>query len=327
MTMLQTVLTEKLKVEYPIMLAGMGGVSYAEVVAAVSNAGGYGTIGAAGMGIEIMVDEMKKVRDLTDKPFGVDMLTAGTSNLEDYVEKIIEGGASSFVAGLGVPANVVEMCHEAGLLVISMCGKVKHAKMAEDAGCDIIVAQGTEAGGHTGQVAGVALWPQVVDAVSIPVVAAGGIFDGRALVAAFAFGCTGIWVGTRFIASTEAHAHQNYKDMLIEATEADTIISRCWTGKTLRAVRNEEADAWEKKKEEIKPFPIQAMTMHQGGKLKFSQPNPEGEPDKTTNCFPAGQGTGAINDVKPCKEIVDQMVEQAEAILKNGVVPKKPAAV
>lgn len=322
--MLNTVLTDMLGVKYPIMLAGMGGVSYAEVVAAVSNAGGYGVIGAAGMGLEVMADEIKRVRDLTDKPFGVDMLTAGTVNLEAYVEKIIKGGASSFVAALGVPAKVIDMCHEAGLLVVSMAGKVKHAQMAEQAGCDLVVAQGTEAGGHTGTVAGFPLMPQMVDAVKIPVVGAGGIVDGRGLVAAMALGCVGVWVGTRFIASVEARAHENYKNKIIASTEADTVISRCWTGKTLRAIRNRTTEEWEKRQNELKPFPIQAMVMHQNGLMRFSEAgNKEVVPDPDANCFPAGQGCGAITDIKTCKEIIDGMVAQAEAILKAGVMPTR----
>ncbi len=322
--MISTILNEMLGCKYPIMLAGMGGVSYGEIAAAVSEAGGYGVIGAAGMDNDTMVAQMKKVRELTDKPFGVDLLTAMPGNMEKQVELIIENGASTFVAALGVPRKVIEMCHQAGLLVISMAGKVSHAVQAEDAGCDIVVAQGTEAGGHTGQVAGMALMPQIVDAVKIPVVGAGSIFDGRGLVAALAFGCVGVWVGTRFIASVEAHAANSYKKKILESSEADTVISRCWTGKTLRAIRNETTDEWEKRKSELKPFPIQAMIMHQAGVMKFTDPRDTGEePDPNKNCFPAGQGCGAIKEIKTCKEIIDDIMEEAEAILGAGVVPSR----
>lgn len=320
--MLKTVLTEMLGCKYPIMLAGMGGVSWAELVAAVSEAGGYGVMGAAGMGEEVMSEQIAEVRRLTKKPFGVDMLTAGPVNLESYIKRIIDGGASSFVAALGVPTKVVDMCHEAGLLVISMAGKVKHAVDAEKAGCDIIVAQGTEAGGHTGTVAGFPLMPTIVDAVKIPVVGAGGIFDGRGMVAAMALGCVGVWVGTRFIASVEAHAHDVYKNKIVESGEGDTVISRCWTGKTLRAIRNETTDEWDKRVKDLKPFPVQAMEMYRSGLMRFTDQSGEA-PDKDRNCFPAGQGCGGIHEIKTCKQIIDDMVSQAESIIKAGVVPQK----
>ena len=205
---MRTRLTELLKIDHPVMLAGMGGVSYHQVVAAVSEAGGFGCLGASTMGHEEMVGEIEKVRGLTGKPFGVDLLTAAPQDLQAKVQDIIDGGASVFVAGLGIPAEVVAQCHEQDVLVINMCGKVSHAVRAVEAGCDVVVAQGTEAGGHTGQVATMALVPQVVDAVGaqVPVVAAGGLFDGRGLAAALSLGADGIWVGTRFIATPEAMA-------------------------------------------------------------------------------------------------------------------------
>src|SRR5690606_8167274 len=184
-TMIRTRLTHLLECEHPVMLAGMGGVSYAALVAAVSDAGGFGTLGAAPMGLDRLRDEMAEVRRRTDKPFGVDLLTALPGGMEAQVEAIITGGASVFVAGLGVPREVVDQCHRAGILVMSMCGKGRHAVAAVEAGCDVVIAQGTEAGGHTGTVATMPLVPQIVDAVGdrVPVVAAGGIFDGRGLAA------------------------------------------------------------------------------------------------------------------------------------------------
>ena len=203
---MRTRLTDVLQIEHPVMLAGMGGVSYHQLVAAVTEAGGFGCMGASAMGHGQMIEEIAKVRELTDKPFGVDLLTAAPQDMEAKVEDIIDGGATVFVAGLGVPRDVIELCHQRNVLVVNMCGKVRHAIAAVEAGCDIVVAQGTEAGGHTGQVATMALVPQVVDAVGdrVPVVAAGGIFDGRGLAAALALGADGIWVGTRFIATPEA---------------------------------------------------------------------------------------------------------------------------
>src|ERR1700722_7974553 len=237
---MRTRLTDLLGVEHPVMLAGMGGVSYSALAAAVSNAGGYGCLGASTMSSAQLAQEIAATRSLTSKPFGVDLLTAFPDSLTPNVELLIEGGASTFVAGLGVPRHVIDLCHDHGVLVVSMCGKVDHARRALEAGCDIVVAQGTEAGGHTGLVATMPLVPQIVDAVGadIPVVAAGGIFDGRGLAAALALGADGVWVGTRFIATPEARSVAGYKDALIRTREDGTTISRAYSGKTMRVVRN-----------------------------------------------------------------------------------------
>ena len=165
---IHTPLCDMLGIQYPIMLAGMGGVSYAELAAAVSNAGGFGTLGMAGRSHEEIKAEIKKVRDLTDKPFGVDLLAAVPESLERTADIIIEGGAAAFISGLGVPPpHLVKKFHDAGLKVMNVNGAVKHAKSAEAGGLDAVVAQGTEAGGHTGRIAGMALIPQIVDAVKI----------------------------------------------------------------------------------------------------------------------------------------------------------------
>src|SRR5262245_47488088 len=166
---LRTPICDLFDIDVPIFLAGMGQVAYAEVCAAVSEAGGFGTLGMVGAPPDRIRDEMREVRKLTDKPFGVDLLAALPEQIMAAIDVIIEEGAAAFIAGLGVPTPIVDRCHKAGVKVMSMCGKVQHALRAEEAGCDVVVAQGTEAGGHTGQVAGMALIPQTVDAVKIPV--------------------------------------------------------------------------------------------------------------------------------------------------------------
>ena len=232
---MHTRLTEMLGVEHPVMLAGMGGVSYHAVVAAVSDAGGFGTLGAATMSSEQLDSEMATVRAATDKPFGVDLLAALPERMLDDAQKVVTGGASLFVAGLGVPRDVIKILHDGNVLVASMCGKVRHAIAAVEAGCDFVIAQGTEAGGHTGTVATMPLVPQIVDTVGdrVPVVAAGGIFDGRGLAAAITLGADGVWIGTRFIATPEARTVRGYKDALLRTPEDGTVISRGFTGKTL----------------------------------------------------------------------------------------------
>jgi enoyl-[acyl-carrier protein] reductase II len=322
---MRTRLTELLGIEHPVMLAGMGGVSYSALVSAVSEAGGFGCLGASTMQPEQMVEEIRAVRAATSKPFGVDLLTAA-GDLLPQVRMLIDEGAKVFVAGLGVPRDVVELCHRHGVIVVNMCGKVRHALAAVEAGCDIVVAQGTEAGGHTGQVATLPLVPQVVDAVGdrVPVVAAGGIFDGRGLAAALALGADGVWVGTRFIATPEARAVTGYKDTLLSIAEDGTVVSRAYTGKTCRVVRNTYTQYFEEHPDELQPFPAQVGRAAKDGNFHLGWDesfvaNPGGE------FFPAGQGAGAIHDVVPAADLVRQFVTEAEAAMARLAQVRAPA--
>src|SRR5687767_12302659 len=313
---MRTRLTDVLQIEHPVMLAGMGGVSYSRLVAAVSEAGGFGCLGASTMGAETMVEEMRAVRALTDRPFGVDLLTAMPGDLPGQVQQIIDNGASVFVAGLGVPRDVVDQCHRHGLVVINMCGKVRHAIAAVEAGCDIVVAQGTEAGGHTGQVATFPLVPQIVDAVGdrVPVVAAGGIFDGRGLAAALSLGADGVWVGTRFIATPEARAVVGYKDTLVRLHEDETVVSRAYTGKTCRVVRTPYTQYFEEHPDELQPFPAQAGRAMSDGVFHLGA-DETATVDTEREFMPAGQGVGAIDSLVPAADLVHQFVEDAERAL------------
>ncbi|MGK2956934.1 MAG: NAD(P)H-dependent flavin oxidoreductase [Acidimicrobiales bacterium] len=314
---MRTRLTEILGIEHPIMLAGMGGVSYSKLVAAVSEAGGFGCMGASTMPLDEMVQEMKAVQAATSKPYGVDLLTAMPGSMIAQVEQIIAHGSKVFAAGLGVPREVVELCHEHDVVVVNICGKVQHAIKAVEAGCDVVVAQGTEAGGHTGTVAGMALIPQVVDAVGdkVPVVAAGSVFDGRGLAAALAFGADGVWVGTRFIATPEARAVPGYKEALINTGEDGTVITKAYTGKTLRAVRNEYNVWWESHADELQAFPMQVMRSMQDGAMHLGADENTQDVDPNKECYPAGQGTGGIHDLVPAGELVLRMVAEAEQAL------------
>ena len=311
---LRTPLCDQLGIEVPILLAGMGGVAYAEVCAAVSEAGGFGTLGMASEGPDGIRREMRRVRELTQKPFGVDLLAALPDAMMKAIDVIIAEGAKAFIAGLGVPRPVIQKCHEAGLVVMSMCGKVSHAVAAEQAGCDIVVAQGTEAGGHTGQVAGMALIPQVVDAVSIPVVAAGSIVDGRGLAAALAFGAQGAWMGTRFIASHEARAAEGYKKAITHARDEDTVVTRCYSGKPMRVLRNAYVQDWERRPDEIKKFPEQMGISAREDVLALLR-GPDSEVDASRDCMPSGQGAGGIHEVLSCREIVARTMAQAESVI------------
>ena len=315
---MQTRLTDLLDIEHPVMLAGMGGVSYNKLVTAVSEAGGFGTIGAGAMSPEEMVDEVKLVKDATDKPFGVDLLTAMPGDLEAQVQMIIDGGATMFVAALGVPNEVIDQCHDAGVLVANMCGKVNHAVRAVEAGCDLIIAQGTEAGGHTGKVATMPLVPQIVDAVGdrVPVAAAGGIFDGRGLAAALALGADGVWIGTRFIATPEAHSVTGYKNRLLGAKEDETVVSRAYSGKTMRVVRGKYTDAWENDRaDELQLFPMQMVTSIGDGALHMGGGEDTVDVDPEIECYPAGQGVGAIDSLEPAGDVLRRIVAEAESVL------------
>jgi enoyl-[acyl-carrier protein] reductase II len=317
----RTRLTELLGIEYPVMLAGMGGVSYAALAAAVSEAGGFGCLGASTMGPARMVEEMAAVREATEKPFGVDLLTAMPGDLVSQVELVIEGGASVFVAGLGVPSAVVDLCHRHGVLVVSMCGKVTHAQRAVDAGCDLVVAQGTEAGGHTGRVATLPLVPLVVDAVGdrVPVVAAGGIFDGRGLAAALALGADGAWIGTRFIATHEARGAPGYKEALLKASEDATTISRAYSGKTMRVIRNDYTDYFDAHPGELLPFPDQLRRSWSDGAMHLGADERDSSGiDPSRECYPAGQGVGGIGELVGAGELVVRLVEEAERALRRA---------
>ena len=289
--MLRTPLCDLLGVDKPIMLAGMGGVSYADLCAAVSNAGGYGVLGMAGRGPGEIKAQMAEVRRLTDKPFGVDLLAASPDSLTASVEVIIDGGASSFVAGLGVPMPILERLHQAGLKVMVVCGAVKHAVKAEQAGCDAVICQGSEGGGHTGLVGTMPLVAQAVEAVRIPVVAAGGLYDGRGLAAALALGAQGVWMGTRFIASTEAHAGQMYRQAVVEARDDGTVRTRCYSGKPMRVKANPYVEDWERRPQEIQPFPQQAILSHHTGVMGGIGGQIDGL-DADRSCFAMGQSAG-----------------------------------
>jgi enoyl-[acyl-carrier protein] reductase II len=257
------------------------------------------------------------VRELTDKPYGVDLLTAAPGDMEAKVRAVIAHGASVFVAGLGVPRDVVDLCHRHGVIVVNMCGKVRHAIAAVEAGCDIVVAQGTEAGGHTGQVATFPLVPQIVDAVGdrVPVVAAGGIVDGRGLAAALALGADGIWVGTRFIATPEARAVAGYKERILDAHEDDTIVTRAYTGKTCRVLRTSYATEFEQSGAQPLPFPGQVIkTWEEGVNHLGGDETTEGV-DPDLEFMPAGQGIGAIDELVPAGELVRRFVADGEATL------------
>ncbi len=291
----------------------MGGVSMHKLTAAVSNAGGLGILGGATLDAEGLRREIQKTRELTDKPFAVDLLAPIPDLIRPQIQVLFEEKIKIFVAGLAVPREFIAEMHERGMLVIVMTGKVQHAVKAEREGADIVAAQGTEAGGHTGEVGTLALVPQTVDAVKIPVIAAGGIADGRGLVAALALGAQGVILGTRFIATPEAQASPPYQEAIVRAGESDTVRTRCYTGKPARTIRNPYNESWEHRRHEIQPFPMQVGVSVQNGVMDYMGVANGADPEKSF--MPAGQGVGLIREMKPAAQVVEEILSEARDVL------------
>jgi NAD(P)H-dependent flavin oxidoreductase YrpB (nitropropane dioxygenase family) len=365
---LRTVLCDMLGIEYPILLAGMGppvgrdtmGVAGPELVAAVSNAGGLGVLGGAGFTPDFLEKHIKRIKELTDRPFGVDILLPNRSTglldqlphdprslvpvesrdavdalrrrfelpevradladrhavlradflAQDQVDVIVGMEVSVLAVGLGDPAPYVKQVHAAGAKVIGLVGNVKTARRVAAGGADLIVAQGHEAGGHTGYIGTMALVPQVVDAVGpVPVVAAGGIGDGRGIAASLAMGAVGVWCGTAFIATDEAHLDLARKMRIVEAAAEDTRVTRLFTGKTMRNITNPLIEAWENSG--IKPMGFGAHDWLVADLVEAAEAS--GRTELLMNA--AGQISGMTTRVRPAKEVFNDMVAQAVEVL------------
>ena len=321
---LHTPICDYFGIEYPIFLAGMGGVSASAVTAAVSNAGGLGIIGGATMDVEMLRDEIKKTKELTDKPFAVDLLAPIPDMIRQHMEVVFEEDIRIFVAGLAVPAEFIEEMHKRDMKVVVMCGKVRHAEKSAAAGADVVVAQGTEAGGHTGEIGGIALIPQMVEAMDIPVLAAGGMANGKGLVAALALGAQGAIFGTRFIATPEAQAAMGYRKAIVSAKDDSTVRSRSYTGKPARAIRTQRTDEWEAKADEIQAFPMQAGVSAREGVMDYMGRGDHFDPNRTF--MPAGQGAGLIHEMKPAAEVFADIVREAEETIRDLTKLLTPAS-
>jgi enoyl-[acyl-carrier protein] reductase II len=311
--MIRTAICDQLGIDYPIILAGMGGVSMHRLVAAVSNAGGLGVIGAATLDAEGLRREIRKTRELTDKVFAVDLLAPIPDMIRPQMQVVFEERIEIFVAGLAVPKDFIAEMHDRGMKVIVMTGKVQHAVKAAQEGADMVAAQGTEAGGHTGEIGTLALVPQTVDAVKIPVLAAGGIADGRGVVAALALGAKGVIIGTRFIATPEAQASPAYREAIVRSGCADTVRTRCYTGKPARTIRNPYNESWERRRDEIQPFPMQVGVSVQQGVMDYMGVGRGADPERTF--MPAGQGMGLIQEIKPAAEVLRDILREADEVL------------
>ncbi len=330
---LKTPICERLGIEFPVFQAGMGWVARGELAAAVSEAGGMGVIGAgSNMSPDELRDEIRLVRSLTDKPFGVDILFATvrasgsevvkyTDAVQEMVQVVFDENVPVLISGLGSPKGVVPEAHDRGIFVMSVIGAVRHAIKAVGDGVDAVIASGCDGGGHVGQIGTAALIPAVVDAVDVPVLAGGGLADGRGLTAAFAFGAQGIWMGTRFIATIEALAHENYKRKIVEIDSAGTIVTRAHSGKPCRLIRNNFTASWEGREHEIEPYPLQALHVgHAASELGRRQGNAD------HGVLPTGQSAGLIDEIKSAKEVVlDVVAEAAQALERLAQLSHSPA--
>lgn len=332
---LHTPLCDLLGIELPILQAGMGYVARGELCASVSEAGGLGVIGGASLSARGLREEIRKVRDCTDRPFGVDLLFATigraadddvsvrfTNEVQAQIDVVFEERVPVLASGLGDPGPVVPQAHELGMKVLALVGNVKNAVRVARSGVDVVVAQGYDGGGHTGRIGTLALLPAVIDAVEVPVVAAGGIADGRGLAAALAIGAIGVWMGTRFVASAEAYSHAAYKQRIVEIEDEGTIRTRCFSGKPCRVIKNDTTQAWEDPElaSTIERFPRQFGVIAKWlGEDPYIAGRRQGKTD--IGALAAGQSAALIHEVLPAGEIVRRIAAEAEAALAR-LVPR-----
>lgn len=305
---MKTRLTELLGIQYPIIQGGMAWVAEYHLAAAVSNAGGIGLIGAASAPPEVVREQVRKCKELTDKPFGVNVMLLNP-NADEVAKIVVEEGVPVVTTGAGNPGKFMTLWKEAGVKVIPVVASVAMAKMMERAGADAVVAEGMESGGHIGSITTMALVPQVVDAVSIPVVAAGGIGDGRGLAAAMMLGAEGVQMGTRFVAAKESIVHPNYKERLIKASDIDSEVTGMSTGHPVRSLRNKMTKEYLRLEKEGADFmELEKLTL---GSLR----NAVIDGDVVNGTVMAGQIAGMVKQEQSCNEMIQEIMEQAERLL------------
>ncbi len=307
---MKTEITELLGIQYPILQGGMAWVAEYHLAAAVSDAGGFGIIGAASAPPEIVREQIRKVKELTDKPFGVNVMLMNP-NAPEVAKVVVEEGVKAVTTGAGNPAAFMKMWKEAGIKVIPVVASVAMARMMEKAGADAVVAEGTESGGHIGSATTMTLVPQVADAVKIPVIAAGGIGDGRGIAAAMMLGAKGVQLGTRFIVAKESIVHANYKERVIKAKDIDSEVTGRSTGHPIRVLRNKMTREYLKMEEEgVSLEELELLTL---GSLRKAVI----EGDVVNGSLMAGQIAGMIKKEQTCKEMMEEMMQEAEELINK----------
>ena len=310
--MIKTPLCELIGIEYPIFQGGMAWVADADLAAAVSNAGGLGIIGAGSQPPELLRKQIQTAKSLTDKPFGVNLMLM--SQFTDEVAQVIAEEKVAVVAtGAGNPSKYMSAWVDAGIKVIPVVPSVSIAKMVERAGATAVVAEGGESGGHVGDLTTMALVPQVVDAVSIPVIAAGGIADGRGIAAAFMLGAIGVQVGTRFLVANECNIHQVYKDKIIKANDIATIATGKRLGHPVRSLKTRFSRAFAAK-EYDSSFSNEDLEAFGAGALRLAVV----EGDAENGCFMSGQIAGLVKKEQSASDIIKEMFSEAESILSGA---------
>lgn len=305
---MNTRVTQMLGIEYPVIQGGMAWVAEHHLAAAVSNAGGLGLIGAASAPAEIVREEIRKAKELTDKPFGVNVMLMNP-NAEEVAKVVIEEGVKVVTTGAGNPAKFMPMWKEAGVKVIPVVASVAMAKLMERGGADAVVAEGMESGGHVGSTTTMALVPQVVDAVDIPVIAAGGIGDGRGYAAAMMLGASAVQMGTRFVLADESIVHDNYKEKLIKSKDIDSEVTGLSTGHPIRVIRNKMTREYLKKEQE--GASLEELEMLTLGSLRKAVI----DGDVVYGSVMAGQIAGMLKKKESCAEIIQDVVRTGEALL------------
>lgn len=307
---MKTRITELLGIEHPIIQGGMAWVAEHNLAAAVSAAGGLGLIGGANAPAEVVRDEIRKAKALTDKPIGVNVMLL-SPHAEEVAKVVVEEGIKIVTTGAGNPEKYMEMWKNAGIKVIPVVASVALAKRMERYGADAVVAEGSESGGHIGEQTTMTLVPQVADAVTIPVIAAGGIGDGRGIAAAFMLGAEAVQIGTRFVVSKESIVHENYKQRIIKAKDIDTAVTGRSHGHPVRCLRNQMTREYVKLEQEGKGFEeLEYLTL---GTLRTAVL----EGDIVNGTVMAGQIAGMISKEQTCKEMIDEMIGQAEKLLNR----------
>lgn len=307
---MKTRITELLNIEYPIIQGGMAWVAEHNLAAAVSNAGGLGLIGAASAPAEVVREEIRKCRELTDKPFGVNVMLLNP-NAQEVAQVIVEEGVKVVTTGAGNPAKFMELWKNAGVKVIPVVASVAMAKLMERTGADAVVAEGMESGGHIGSTTTMALVPQVVDAVSVPVIAAGGIGDGRGFAASIMLGAEAVQIGTRFVVAKESIVHANYKQQVVKAKDIDSTVTGMSTGHPVRSLRNKMTKEYLKLEKEGADFmELEKLTL---GSLRKAVI----EGDVVNGTLMAGQIAGLIKEEQTCNEIIQDIMKQAKALLQR----------
>lgn len=303
-------LNEILGIKYPFIQGGMANIATGEFAAAVSNAGGLGLIGAGGMNTEMLRENIRKCKELTDKPFGVNLMLMNPE-VAQMAEMIVEEGVKIVTTGAGSPARYMSLWKEHGMIVIPVVSSSVLAIKMERCGADAVIAEGTESGGHVGEMTTMTLVPKIVDTVKIPVIAAGGIADGRQLAAAFALGAIGVQLGTCLLASEECPIHQNYKDAVVKAKDNDTIVTGRIAGTPVRILKNKMAREYVKQeKAGADKMELEKYTLGSLRKAVF-------EGDTRMGSLMAGQSVGQVNEIRPISKIFEDMYTGYQKVIAD----------